>query len=182
VEKFNIGDLVEGVVVSVLDFGAFVELAEGLHGLVHISEIGYANAEDPKAVVKKRDPVLVKIMGIDTDRERVSLSMRRVPLSEQMEWIMNLEDVKENILLDGEEEIEEEESADQSEEVSDPDERTETEPENSTEIEKDADNLEARSITEQDPEPEVENKNEDQPSDDDPSDSDVSEQVEESQD
>jgi len=109
VEKFQVGDLVEGVVVSVLDFGAFIELTEGLQGLVHVSEIGYANAEDPKAVVKKGDPVLVKIMSIDLDRERISLSMRRVPISEQMEWIMNLEDASEAILLDGEEAIPDEE-------------------------------------------------------------------------
>jgi small subunit ribosomal protein S1 len=100
VEKYQVGDLVEGLVVSVLDFGAFVELAEGLQGLVHVSEIGYANSEDPKAVVKKGDPVLVKIMGIDQTRERVSLSMRRVPISEQMEWIMNLEQASEGVLLD----------------------------------------------------------------------------------
>ena len=95
VDDYHVGDLVEGVVVSVLDFGAFVELREGLHGLVHVSELGYATVDDPKAVVKKGDPVLVKIMDIEKARERVSLSMRRVPLSEQMEWIMNLEDVSE---------------------------------------------------------------------------------------
>ena len=109
VEKFQVGDLVEGLVVSVLDFGAFIELAEGLQGLVHVSEIGYANTEDPKAVVKKGDPVLVKIMSIELERERISLSMRRVPISDQMEWIMNLEDASEGILLDVEEAITDEE-------------------------------------------------------------------------
>lgn len=109
VENYKVGDLVEGIVVSVQDYGAFIELTEGLDGLVHVSEIGYANAEDPKAVVKKNDPVLVKIMSIDPARERISLSMRRVPISEQMEWIMNLEDVAEGILLDGDEVIPEEE-------------------------------------------------------------------------
>lgn len=101
-EKYHVGDLVEGVVVSVLDFGAFVEIEEGMQGLVHISEIGYANPEDPQAVVKKGDPVLVKILGIEPGRERISLSMRRVPVSEQMEWIMNLEDASEAVLLEGE--------------------------------------------------------------------------------
>ena len=106
IEDFKVGDLVEGVVVSVLDFGAFVEIREGLHGLVHISEIGYANTEDPKAALKKGDPVLVKIMSIEPARERISLSMRRVPISEQMEWIMNLEDTMEMVVLDGEREEE----------------------------------------------------------------------------
>jgi small subunit ribosomal protein S1 len=100
-EKYNIGDLVEGKVVSVLDFGAFVELPEGLHGLVHVSEVGYANTEDPKSVVKRGDQVLVRVIGIDPGRERVSLSMRRVPVSEQMEWMMNLEDAYEGFLVDG---------------------------------------------------------------------------------
>ena len=99
-EKYQIGDLVEGKVVSVLEFGAFVELRKGLQGLIHISEIGYLNTDDPKSAVKKGDPVLVKIMGLDPDRERVSLSMRRVPISEQMEWMMNLEDVLDADRLD----------------------------------------------------------------------------------
>ena len=110
VENYQVGDLVEGVVVSVLDFGAFVEIREGLHGLIHISEIGYANAEDLKAVLKKGDPVLVKIMGIEVARERISLSMRRVPISEQMEWIMNLEDVSETVVLDSDEELDTQEA------------------------------------------------------------------------
>lgn len=112
VEDLKVGDLVEGVVVSILDFGAFVEIREGLHGLVHVSEIGYANAEDPKAVLKKGDPVLVKIMGIEKARERVSLSMRRVPISEQMEWMMNLEDASEALLLESEKEQDPQEEAD----------------------------------------------------------------------
>ncbi|NOQ39226.1 MAG: S1 RNA-binding domain-containing protein, partial [Anaerolineales bacterium] len=101
VEKFNEGDLVDGKVISVLDFGAFVELKEGLQGLVHVSEVGYENTEDPKSAVRKGDQVLVKIMGIDPRRERVSLSMRRVPVSEQMDWMMNLEDAQEGLLVDG---------------------------------------------------------------------------------
>jgi small subunit ribosomal protein S1 len=103
-EKYHIGSLVEGKIVSVLEFGAFVEIQKDLQGLVHISEIGYLNTEDPKSAVKKGDPVLVKIMGIDPKRERVSLSMRRVPVSEQMEWMMNLEDALESDRLDADQE------------------------------------------------------------------------------
>jgi len=101
VEKYNEGDLVDGKVISVLDFGAFVELQEGLQGLVHVSEIGYENTEDPKGAVRKGDQVLVRIMGIDSGRERISLSMRRVPISKQMDWMMNLEDAQEGLLVDG---------------------------------------------------------------------------------
>ena len=101
VEEYKVGDLVEGVVISVLDFGAFIEIKKGLQGLVHVSEIGYSNAEDPKAVLKKGDPVLVKIMGIETARERVSLSMRRGTPTEEMECVMNLEGLSETIFKDG---------------------------------------------------------------------------------
>jgi small subunit ribosomal protein S1 len=99
-ESYQVGDLVEGKVVSVLEFGAFVELQAGLQGLVHVSELGYLDMENPKSAVKKGDQVLVKIMGIDHKRERVSLSMRRVPVSEQMEWIMDLEEAAEADILD----------------------------------------------------------------------------------
>ncbi|MCJ7716304.1 MAG: S1 RNA-binding domain-containing protein, partial [Anaerolineales bacterium] len=100
-ENYKVGDLVEGMVVSVLDFGAFVELQEGLQGLVHVSEIGYATTENPIDVVQKGDQVLIRIMAIEPSRERISLSMRRVPVSEQMDWMMNLEDAKEGFLVDG---------------------------------------------------------------------------------
>jgi small subunit ribosomal protein S1 len=90
--KYKNGDLVEGKVVSVLDFGAFVELPEGLQGLVHVSEIGYANMGDPKSVVKKGDKVLVRVLGVEPERERISLSMRRVPVDEQMAWMMEEEE------------------------------------------------------------------------------------------
>ena len=100
-DKYNVGDLVQGIIVSVLDFGAFVELEEGLQGLVHVSELGYANMENKTGVVQKGDQVLVRIMGIDPGRERVSLSMRRVPVSEQMDWMMNLEDSQESLEQEG---------------------------------------------------------------------------------
>jgi ribosomal protein S1 len=101
IEKYHVGDLVEGRVVSVLDFGAFVELEPGVQGLVHISEIGYMDSVDPKSVVKRGDQVLVKIISIEPNRERISLSMRRVPVSEQMDWLMNLEEVKASDTLEG---------------------------------------------------------------------------------
>lgn len=96
-EKYSDGDLVDGKVVSVLDFGAFVELPEGLQGLVHVSELGYANMGDPKSVVRSGDEVLVRILNIDPGRERVSLSMRRVPVDEQLAWMMEDEDTDEEL-------------------------------------------------------------------------------------
>jgi small subunit ribosomal protein S1 len=124
VEKYHVGDLVEGRVVSVLDFGAFVELEPGVQGLVHVSEIGYMDSEDPKSVVKRGDQVLVKIISIEPNRERISLSMRRVPVSEQMDWLMNLEEVRasdklEGVELDFAEDGSEKGAAEQQEELTD---------------------------------------------------------------
>jgi small subunit ribosomal protein S1 len=80
------GETLEGRVTNVLDFGAFVELVEGVEGLVHVSEIGYSSTGRPQDVVRPGDQVLVRILDIDTDRERISLSMRQVPLERQIAW------------------------------------------------------------------------------------------------
>ena len=80
------GETLEGRVTNVLDFGAFVELIEGVEGLVHVSEIGYSSTGRPQDVVRPGDRVLVRILDIDTDRERISLSMRQVPLERQIAW------------------------------------------------------------------------------------------------
>lgn len=86
-ERYRTGDVLEGKVTRVLAFGAFVELERGLEGLVHVSELGYSSTGKPEEVVSEGDRVLVRILDIDKGRERLSLSMRRVPLNEQMVWI-----------------------------------------------------------------------------------------------
>jgi small subunit ribosomal protein S1 len=86
-EKYRPGDVISGRVTRVLDFGAFVELPEGVVGLVHSSEIGYTTTGRPQEVVKEGDSVLVRIIEIDTVKGRVSLSMRRVPRDVQIAWI-----------------------------------------------------------------------------------------------
>jgi len=63
-----------------------VEVADGVEGLVHVSEIGYSSSGNPRDVVKKDETVLVRILDIDTERERISLSMRQVPLERQIAW------------------------------------------------------------------------------------------------
>ena len=86
-QQHHAGEIVSGKVTRVLDFGAFVELADGIVGLVHASEIGYSASGKPEDVVKQGDSVLVRILEIDPERERVSLSMRRVPREEQIAWM-----------------------------------------------------------------------------------------------
>ena len=86
-EDHHSGEIVSGKVTRVLDFGAFVELASGIVGLVHSSEVGYSASGDPQDVVKAGDIVLVRILDLDPERERVSLSMRRVPKEKQIAWM-----------------------------------------------------------------------------------------------
>ena len=74
IEKYKVGDEVEGTVTGIVDFGVFVKLEEGLEGLVHISEIDWALVEDPKALFHAGDKVRVKI--IEIKEGKISLSIK----------------------------------------------------------------------------------------------------------
>ena len=73
--ELKVGDSVEGVVTGVIDFGAFVN-AEGIEGLIHISEISWERVEDPRKYVKIGEKVQAKIIAIDKDR--LSLSLKQM--------------------------------------------------------------------------------------------------------
>ena len=77
-ESYHEGDVVEGVVTKVVTFGAFVEILPGVEGLVHISELAQHHVENPREVVSQGQPVNVKIIEIDGERRRLSLSLKRV--------------------------------------------------------------------------------------------------------
>jgi len=78
VSAYNVGDVLEGKVTKVVNFGAFVEIMEGVEGLVHISELAQHHVENPREVVNPGDDVKVKILEIDDERRRLSLSLKRV--------------------------------------------------------------------------------------------------------
>ena len=78
VDTYRVGDELEGKVTKVVTFGAFVEIMEGVEGLVHISELAQHHVENPREVVEPGDDVKVKILEIDSDRRRLSLSVKRV--------------------------------------------------------------------------------------------------------
>ncbi len=78
VKKFDVGEVIEGKVTKIVPFGIFVQMAEGVEALVHISELAKEHVEIPEQVVKVGDVVKAKIVDIDLDRRRVSLSMKRV--------------------------------------------------------------------------------------------------------
>ena len=77
VEKFPVGEVVEGKVVRITDFGAFVELEPGLDGLVHISQCSTARVAKVEDAVKVGDVVNVKVLGVDPEKKRISLSIRQ---------------------------------------------------------------------------------------------------------
>ena len=76
VQKYPQGALVKGTVTKLVSFGAFVDLGEGVEGLVHISEMAASHVDQPSQVCSVGDEVQVKVMEIDLDRRRISLSMK----------------------------------------------------------------------------------------------------------
>jgi small subunit ribosomal protein S1 len=78
VSTHNIGDELAGTVTKVVTFGAFVEILDGVEGLVHISELAAHHVENPREVVQPGDEIRVKILEIDSERRRLSLSAKRV--------------------------------------------------------------------------------------------------------
>jgi small subunit ribosomal protein S1 len=77
-ESYQEGDVVEGKVTKVVTFGAFVEILPGVEGLVHISELAQHHVENPREVVSQGDTVKVRILEVDAERRRLSLSLKRV--------------------------------------------------------------------------------------------------------
>jgi len=85
--RYAVGDLVEGQVTNVRDFGAFIMLNDGIEGLIHASEIDASSTGRPQDVVTKGDRVLAKVTRIEPDRRRIGLSLRQVSYDEQLLWM-----------------------------------------------------------------------------------------------
>jgi small subunit ribosomal protein S1 len=89
IEAHQVNDVVQGRVTKVVTFGAFVEIHPGVEGLVHISELATHHVENPREVVSQGDELSVRIIEIDPDRRRLSLSLKRVadgdPMAEGMD-------------------------------------------------------------------------------------------------
>lgn len=74
VEKYNVGDVIEGEITSAVDFGIFVKIEDELEGLIHISEISWSLVKDPKTLFKPGDKIKVKIIEIENGK--ISLSIK----------------------------------------------------------------------------------------------------------
>ncbi|MDF2547903.1 MAG: 4-hydroxy-3-methylbut-2-enyl diphosphate reductase [Anaerosolibacter sp.] len=87
-EKYNVGDIVEGKVVRLADFGAFIELEPGLDGLVHISQISDKHISKPSQEVHVGQIVDVKILEINKESKRISLSIKEAKQGQLNEEIV----------------------------------------------------------------------------------------------
>jgi small subunit ribosomal protein S1 len=76
--KYKAGEVIPGQVTKLVPFGAFVRVAQGIEGLVHISELSHEHIDTPESVLSVGDEVQVKVVDVDVSRRRVSLSMRQV--------------------------------------------------------------------------------------------------------
>jgi len=76
VEQVNVGEQIQGRVTKLVSFGAFVEVAEGVEGLIHISELAEHHVETPDEIVRSGDEVGARIIDVDAKRRRLSLSLR----------------------------------------------------------------------------------------------------------
>ncbi len=76
VKNYPLGAIIEGQVTKLVPFGAFVELGDGIEGLVHISEMATRHVDVPSQVCNVDDSVQVKVMDVDLERRRISLSMK----------------------------------------------------------------------------------------------------------
>src|SRR3990172_1912103 len=78
-QKYPVGTVIEGRVRNLTSYGAFVEIEEGIDGLVHISDMSWTKrVHHPSEIVKKGDKVQVVVLNMDTDNKRISLGMKQL--------------------------------------------------------------------------------------------------------
>jgi small subunit ribosomal protein S1 len=77
-EKYSIGDEVEGKVIKIKDFGAFVEIEEGLNGLLHISEMAWAYVKNPSELVSEGEVLKLRVLEIEPEKKKISLGLKQL--------------------------------------------------------------------------------------------------------
>src|ERR671911_156227 len=75
-DRLSPGDVIEGQISNIVDFGAFVDL-DGIDGLIHISELSWSHVNPPSEILSIGDVVPVKVLDIDRDRQRISLGLKQ---------------------------------------------------------------------------------------------------------
>lgn len=106
-ERYKDGQLVEGRIVRIVSYGAFVELEPGIEGLLHSSQLARNPVADPREIVKENEVHLLRILSIDKNQERIRLSLKAVTPREQIEWMARQRPAEEEVGAAEEEEAEE---------------------------------------------------------------------------
>ena len=96
VEKYKVGDIIEGDITGVVDFGIFIKIEEGLEGLAHISELDWALVENPNSLFKIGEKVKAQIISIEGDK--ISLSVKALKPNP---WEVNKEKYKKGDIVEG---------------------------------------------------------------------------------
>jgi small subunit ribosomal protein S1 len=89
--RYLVGQLVEGKVTRIVAYGAFVEIEPGVEGLLHISQLSRETVAEPQDLIKEGDIHLLRIVSLDSEKQRVGLSLKNVSTSEQIEWMSSRE-------------------------------------------------------------------------------------------
>lgn len=90
-EKYEEGQVVEGTITNIVDFGIFVRVERGLEGLVHISEIADERIDDPTELFDVDDEITVKVIEVDAKDERISFSIKQLEAEEQNDEVSSEE-------------------------------------------------------------------------------------------
>lgn len=98
-EKYKTGDIVHGIVTRIASFGAFVEIEPGLEGLVHVSQITDERISNPSNILNIGDKVNVKIIDINTEEKKLSLSIKDAKIPENENYSEYLNDNKSDGML-----------------------------------------------------------------------------------
>ncbi|MEA1969520.1 MAG: 30S ribosomal protein S1 [Thermodesulfobacteriota bacterium] len=96
-ERYQVGTEISGVVTNVTDFGVFVELEEGIEGLIHVSEISKDKIKTPSDKFKVKDTVAAKVMNINSDERRIGLSIKRLENEEEEEVVKTFTTTTNNV-------------------------------------------------------------------------------------
>ncbi len=97
-ESYQENTLVEGEIVRITDYGAFVELEPGVEGLLHITQLSRSNVEDVREIVQEGERHLLRVLTVDDDRQRIRLSLKAVSANEQIEWMTRQGDEEEAVV------------------------------------------------------------------------------------
>ena len=93
-QRYEVGKKITGTVTNVTDFGVFVELEEGIEGLVHVSEISKEKIKTPVGMFNVGDIITAKVMNINSDERRIGLSIKRLEIEDEQsllnEYINNM--------------------------------------------------------------------------------------------